>query len=257
VIAQREINSKAEYDAAKGDYYTRVELNSDLLKRRFTTNAIHEEYSSWFGGVFGPQSLAEDVEDFRKDVRDKIRRLVSIRERLSLIEEAASVQHAHEPGAAKPRPKTGAADTIFIVHCHNDAAKFAVHGFLRDITSLEPVILHNEPNRGQTIIEKFESVGASAGFAVVILTADDVGRAKDATDDNPRGRQNVVFEFGFFVGSLGRHRVVVLYEKGVELPSDVNGLLYIPYDPGGVWKVLLAKELKAARIEVDAARLIS
>ena len=70
------------------------------------------------------------------------------------------------------------------------------------------------------------------------------------------GARNVVFEFGYFVGVLGRPHVAVLYEEGVELPSDVQGLVYIHYDSRGAWKLPLAKELKAAGISVDAEKMI-
>jgi predicted nucleotide-binding protein len=113
------------------------------------------------------------------------------------------------------------------------------------------VILHDQASRGRTLIEKFEEVGSASGFAVAILTADDEGRAKGEEDLHPRGRQNVVFEFGFFVGYLGRAHTVVLYEHGVELPSDLDGLVYIPYDAAGSWKMQLAKELNAAGVDVD------
>jgi predicted nucleotide-binding protein len=66
-----------------------------------------------------------------------------------------------------------------------------------------------------------------------------------------------VFELGFYVGSLGRSRVAVLYEEGVELPSDMNGVLYTPLDGGGAWKPELATELRAAGIEVDLNKLIA
>ena len=257
-IAACEINSTADLEAARSDWYTWDDVNDELLKRRFTTPAIQKGYSGSGAGVFFPiESFGEKVADFRRDVLRDVRRLRSIEARLPLIDEASSVSEARGPVTASSNPKAKTPETIFVVHGHNDAAKLAVHGFLRDVTKLDPVILHNEPNRGLTVIEKFESVGASAGFAVVVMTADDVGRAKDDTIGKPRGRQNVVFEFGYFVGTLGRPRVVVLYQDGVELPSDINGLIYIQLDPAGGWKALLAKELKAAGIEVDAERLIS
>jgi predicted nucleotide-binding protein len=88
----------------------------------------------------------------------------------------------------------------------------------------------------------------------VLLTADDVGRAEKETNFNPRTRQNVVFELGFFIGSFGRGRVVALHEAGVELPSDLHGVLYKPLT--GNWKTELAGELHAAQIDVDLGGLI-
>jgi predicted nucleotide-binding protein len=97
-----------------------------------------------------------------------------------------------------------------------------------------PEILADSPGRGDTIIEKFERRANDATFAHVLLTPDDVGHAKAAGDLNPRARQNVVLELGYFFGQLGRQNVVVL-NAGVEQPSDVNGINYIAY-PGQNWK---------------------
>ena len=73
---------------------------------------------------------------------------------------------------------------------------------------------------------------------------------------HPRGRQNVVFELGYFVGHLGRNRVCTLYEPGVEIPSDFSGIVYVPIDEAGAWRTLLARELKAAGFEVDLNRAL-
>ena len=89
---------------------------------------------------------------------------------------------------------------------------------------------------------------------MVLLTADDVGSAKGAASQNPRARQNVVLEFGFLIAKLGRNRVVALYESDVELPSDLNGVLYKPL--AGNWHTALAKELLAAGIEVDLTKFV-
>jgi predicted nucleotide-binding protein len=93
-------------------------------------------------------------------------------------------------------------------------------------------------------------------FAIVLLTPDDVGRVAnaDAATDQPRARQNVVFELGYFFGKLGRDHVAVI-NSGVEKPSDVDGLAYIAY-PAGNWQIDLAKELHGAGIPVDMARLL-
>jgi predicted nucleotide-binding protein len=84
-----------------------------------------------------------------------------------------------------------------------------------------------------------------------LLTGDDEGGRKGAASPNLRGRQNVVFEFGYFMAKLGRSRVVAIYEPDVELPSDVAGILYKSLS--GNWKFELAREIQATGIDIDLA----
>jgi predicted nucleotide-binding protein len=72
---------------------------------------------------------------------------------------------------------------------------------------------------------------------------------------SPRARQNVILEFGYFLGKFGPAAVCALYEPGVKLPSDVSGMLYIPVENGLDWKLKVASELKAAGIDVDMNRI--
>jgi len=142
---------------------------------------------------------------------------------------------------------------IFVVHGHDEARIHEVQRLLSKLTGKEGVVLREQPSAGQTIIEKFEQHAARSAFAVVLLTADDLGRAKAATEDRERARQNVVFEAGYFVGLLGRSHVALLHESNVELPSDLSGVVYISF--AGEWKVDLAREMRAAGIEVDLNQL--
>jgi len=143
---------------------------------------------------------------------------------------------------------------VFVVHGHDEEAKQSVARCLEKL-GLEANILHEQPNQGRTIIEKFEDY-ADVGFAVVLLTPDDMGAAKDETDNlRPRARQNVVFELGFFVGKLGRQRVCALHKGDVEIPSDFAGVLWVPMDPEGVWRFTLGREMKAAGLDVDLNKL--
>lgn len=138
---------------------------------------------------------------------------------------------------------------IFIVHGHNNGIKSEVARFVEKL-KLNPVILHERPNKGDTLIEKFERE-SFADFAIVLLTADDHGSEINSSDLKDRARQNVVLELGYFLGKIGRKNVAALVENGVEIPSDFSGVVYIPYDNADAWKLLLARELKEAQIDVD------
>lgn len=118
---------------------------------------------------------------------------------------------------------------VFIVHGHNHEAKAELEIFLRQI-GLDPVVLHRQADEGLTIIEKFEK-HSKVNYAVILLTPDDVvqlsnkGEASSESSEY-RARQNVIFEFGYFAGKLGRSRVCCIYQKNVMLPSDISGLIY-------------------------------
>ncbi len=150
---------------------------------------------------------------------------------------------------SKVTPVVPISDQIFIVHGHDEASKETVARFVEKL-ELHPIILHEQPNAGRTIIEKFED-HSNVGFAIVLLTPDDFGAPRNSHDLKPRARQNVILELGYFIGKLGRGKVCALYKEGVEIPSDYQGVLYIPMDSAGAWRTALAKEIKNAGIEVD------
>jgi predicted nucleotide-binding protein len=141
---------------------------------------------------------------------------------------------------------------IFVVHGHDHALKTEVENFLHAI-GLEPIVLHKKPDEGQTIIEKFER-HSDVGYAFILLTPDEITYTidQDKLKDKERkkevrARPNVIFEFGYFVGKLGRNRVCCLYKGDVTLPSDLSGLIYkkIVTDVESEGFSLI-KELKAA-----------
>ena len=138
---------------------------------------------------------------------------------------------------------------VFIVHGHDDPAKMEVARLI-ERAGLNVKILHGQPNEGRTIIEKFEKYAGLAGFAVVLLTPDDVGGA-DRERLRPRARQNVIGEMFWFAGKLGRQRVCALKKGDVEMPSDFAGVGYTEMDDREAWKTKLLRELDAAGYEVD------
>jgi predicted nucleotide-binding protein len=97
-------------------------------------------------------------------------------------------------------------------------------------------------------MEKVEAHG-QVDFAVVLLTPDDVGCAKGGTLE-PRARQNVLLELGYFLGRLGRANVCALKRGTLEIPSDFAGVVWESMDGNG-WKQALGRELQAAGHEID------
>ncbi|MGO8757184.1 MAG: TIR domain-containing protein [Terracidiphilus sp.] len=143
---------------------------------------------------------------------------------------------------------------IFVVHGHDHGTKDTVARFLTQM-DLEPIVLHEQPDKGRTVIEKFEDY-SEVQCAVVILSPDDVAYEKSApTKQEERARQNVILELGFFIGKLGRDRTFALLLDGVSQPSDLAGILYIPMSDDS-WRMKLVRELKAAGIDVDANKAI-
>jgi predicted nucleotide-binding protein with TIR-like domain len=153
-------------------------------------------------------------------------------------------------GIEQPNPQQASGSRVFIVHGQDTGLREAVARFVEGF-GLEAIILHEQASRGRTIIEKLEHHG-DVRFAVVLLTPDDVGApASNAKDLKPRARQNVMLELGYFVGKLGRTNVCALYKDGVELPTDLLGIVYVSLDAEGAWRLELAREMKAAGIPVD------
>jgi len=146
---------------------------------------------------------------------------------------------------------------VFVVHGHDHALKTDVERFVHQI-GLEPVVLHRQPDKGQTIIEKFEE-HSDVGYAFILLTPDEVAYTidQDALTDESRvkerrARPNVIFEFGYFVGKLGRDRVCCIYKEGVELPSDLTGLIYKKVsDTIETQAFSIIRELKAAGFAIQ------
>ena len=242
----RQITSEQELAGLRAEFQAWHDYNGDLLLKLFTTSDIHDEYQPvvWFGSASADPRVR--LQGLQADIQRQVERLASILGRLELFEEIG-VGTSATPAAG---PRTGPA-TVFVVHGHDGERKLEVAGFIERVTGSRPTILHEQANRGRTIIEKFEGHAGDAGFAVVLLTSDDVGGV-NAESLQPRARQNVVLELGFFMGSLGRSNVAALFEEGVELPSDIDGVLYVPL--AGDWKLQLAKEMRAAGIDVDLNR---
>lgn len=142
-------------------------------------------------------------------------------------------------------------DRVFIIHGHDGEIKEAVARLLEK-QGIEPIILNEQANQGQTIIEKFERY-TDVNAAIALFTNDDIGSAKNSDDKKPRARQNVVFEAGYFMGKLGRNKVILIAEKGIEIPSDLHGVVYTDR---GNWQFEVCKELSVMGYTIDLNKLL-
>lgn len=213
------------------------EFTSELLRQISSTDELMDDFTGKGSFSFDPDISTGSY----------LKKLRSIHDRLELLP-------APEPESTSARRIKRTEDQssrrVFVVHGHDDGLKETVARFLSKL-DLNPVILHEQPNRGRTIIEKFEE-HADVAFAVVLFTPDDLGYPNGkAGEIKPRARQNVVLELGFFMAALGRDRVCVLYKGGVDVPSDYSGVLYEEVDSKGAWRFRLAAEIKSAGVEVD------
>ncbi len=148
------------------------------------------------------------------------------------------------------QPKLPPTSEVFVVHGHDDGARLAVTEFLKAI-GLIPVVIMDRARSSRTIIEQIER-HSNVAYAVIVMTPDDLGKAKDfAGPLQARARQNVIFEHGFFMGKLGRDRTCAILAPPLEKPSDIDGILYIALDDAGRWKTQLLYELEEAKLPVD------
>lgn len=139
---------------------------------------------------------------------------------------------------------------VFVVHGHDEALKQEVARIVEK-QGLEAIILSEQANHGKTIIEKFEE-NTDVGAAICLFTGDDYGKAKDVEDDNLRARQNVVFEAGYFMGKLGRENVILIANPEIELPSDLQGVVYTNDKS---WQIDVLKELREIGYTIDFNRV--
>ena len=254
-------------DTLKAKYQKLVQLGENFVSRSgaASSNGVrkwHNSCTKWLRENLSDSGLAEDVllvpipsgYDYDnvglsrgqvRNVQRVLRTLYRARDLLPFLNEQQNIR--------VPSPDN--VRNVFIVHGHNDALKVSVARLLEKL-ELKPIILHEQPNLGRTVIEKFLD-HSDVGYAVILLTADDRGGTTNETfkEQRPRSRQNVILELGYFIGRLGRKNVVAIYQQDVEIPSDYSGVLFIPHDESGVWQLQLAKEIKAAGIKIDMNKL--
>lgn len=112
---------------------------------------------------------------------------------------------------------------IFISHGRSEEWRKLQSYLEKDLkyTTLE---LAQEANLGRTILQKLYEEAKKCSISVIVMTGDDTSDTGET-----RTRENVMHEIGFFQGFYGLSNVVLLHEIGVNIPSNIHGLVYIPF----------------------------
>ena len=265
----QQINSDYELTEARRESRKWSDYNKTLLLKLFDNASIAEDAYTDFNAIrpilvasSGSRSLSDELRDdlrrYQNTMSSSINSLESIRDQLELYDEPSETPQRTSDNEENPDTSQPTfSDEVFIVHGHDKEAKVTVARFVEHL-GVKATILDEEVNEGRTIPEKFEEHAGEAGYAIVLLTPDDVGSSKDEKDNRkPRARQNVVLEFGYFWGKLGRKRLCVLYKEGIELPSDMKGIAYVLMDNFDGWKQKLAKEMNRAKLPIDPQKLLA
>jgi predicted nucleotide-binding protein len=255
----------------------RINLNKNELIERYVSPYLSGETIVINGTTVSPKNLWRvKITSSEKPLDEIVKRIEREDERdpspyaifnssasWRAIDEATDVTEQYinkPPGRIKnqsaPANLSKNSNKVFVVHGHDTELKNDVEIFLKGI-NLEPIVLHRQLDEGLTVIEKFEK-HSDVNFAIILLTPDDIGytaeEGKKKEEDRTiefRARQNVIFEFGFFVGKLSRKNVCCIYKEGVTLPSDLSGLIYKKVNKS-VEEVgmFLMRELKNAGLQV-------
>lgn len=217
-----------------------LELSKSLaydIYRDIAINGYH--YANDFAfTLFSQDRLIDNIEKLNKTF-------------LGYFEEALTDISNANPELELKKPKAAKGNIVFIIHGHDNELKSEVLLLLKR-AGVNSFVLHEQADRGRTVIDKLLEETDHAGYAVALLTPDDLTH-----DGNNRARQNVILEIGYFIGRLGKERLRMIVRDQVEIPSDLTGILYEKYETTGAWKIKLLKEMQSVGIYVDIQGAIS
>lgn len=259
VLLGRQIGSDEELEEAEVLSNNWSEHNQMILSLLFDDSLIADKYAKLYHNVtprpsYDSQSLIHEhprlkeqilqshVRQYRKQITMQIKYLQRIGDQLELLD---------EPPFTVP---SLFGDDVFIVHGHDEGSKYAVARFVENL-GLPVTVLEDHLHGGLTPIEKFEKYADNAGFAIVLLTPDDMETSRYELVQRPIAHQNVIFELGYFIGKLGYERVCPLFRGEVEIPSDSHGIAYVHMDNNDDWKLKLTQEMKNVGLPVDMNKL--
>lgn len=245
----RQAEFQAMADVFLGEEYDRTKIEH-VEKLQIT---LHEQqaalYQRYSNKELSPEEYVDSFNNFLAETFTKCEEILGHQDFVKLfgapwhelggfIDREAFV-HSHQAAAQNLHQRNEEShqkeQKIFIVHGHDDTPKRELEDFLQNSLKLgTPIILHEQPSFGRSVIEKLEDVANEIEVVFVLLTPDNVVSVSSASTPARRARQNVIFELGYFLGKLERKRgrVILLHKGQLELPSDISGLTYIDITNG-------------------------
>jgi predicted nucleotide-binding protein len=173
--------------------------------------------------------------------------------------------HASETAPAERDPAGAAAPArtrqVLLAHGRDERWRQAVEHLLEQAGEHEIRIISRRSGERDRLADALDDEPQTASrYAVVLLTADDIGGRRLESDSEPffstRAQQEVVFQMGFLVAALSPGRVCVLYEDGVELPYELDGVSHVRLDLAGTWQPKLLLHLRRAGFDYDMNKLV-
>jgi predicted nucleotide-binding protein len=178
-------------------------------------------------------------------------------------------QLAHHANGAAPAEREPAAAgapaptrtrQVLLAHGRDERWKQAVEHLLEHAGEHEIRIVNQRSSERSGLADALDEEAPASRYAVVLLTADDVGGPRLESDSEPffstRAHQEVVFQMGFLLAALSPGRVCVLYEDGVEMPYDLEGVSHVRLDLAGTWQPKLLLHLRRAGFDYDMNKLV-
>jgi predicted nucleotide-binding protein len=186
----------------------------------------------WYRRLYGPESapfkeLVALREGLAKKTADPARIRAKVNEFLALVaflsNGAASASSVTVSRPSAP-PNTR---RVFVIHGHDELNTLRLQAMLKDHFSLDVIVMTAKPGQSRPIIEKFEENARYCTFAFALFTPDDL--VVKSEEKYHQARPNVIFETGWFVGRLGKERVMILLKEGTKIYSDFDGVSRVHY----------------------------
>lgn len=246
LISNRVTSSSPEFTA------WRIKAERLLLNMFGKDSIEYREFNNTSFTLMFVTSFTEDYEYVDKCKEDLLRTKAVFEAYLEEMEPEIEITEESNNTISNDVKKASKADysKVFIVHGHDGALKHEVARLIEK-QGIEAIILSEQANSGATVIEKIERY-SNVDAAICLFTADDLGKEKNEQDLKFRARQNVVFETGYFMAKLRRENVILVSENDVELPSDLQGVMYTNTSD---WKTRVLLELRNIGYGIDFNKL--